>query len=87
MRHVLELDEGDRQAEEEMPAINQDQPKKPLATPPKPPPASREISVPVGVTEEGQIIFAHVRFDGPLSKPLLESLKTTLDSLGKNLPN
>lgn len=47
---------------------------------------SEEISLPVGVTEEGQAIFAHVRFDAPLKKGMLLSLKQLLDALEKT-PN
>jgi hypothetical protein len=45
----------------------------------------KEISLPVGVTEEGQAIFAHVRFDAPLKKGMLLSLKQLLDALEKTL--
>ncbi|MEX2304340.1 MAG: hypothetical protein WD733_25580 [Bryobacterales bacterium] len=62
-------------------------PPPPGAKPPFKGDANREISVPVGFTDDGQIVFAHVRFDGPLSKAVLESLKSTLESLGKNLPS
>jgi len=44
-----------------------------------------EISDPVGVTEEGKAIFAHVRFDAPLKKGMLSSLRQLLDALEKNL--
>ena len=44
-----------------------------------------EISVPVGVTEEGKAIFAHLRFDAPLKKGMLSSLRQLLDALEKNL--
>ena len=53
---------------------------------PKPmPQGMKEISLPVGVTEEGQAIFAHVRFDAPLKKGMLLSLKQLLDALEKTL--
>ena len=62
----------------------------PLAQTPIPAPKSmpqgmKEISLPVGVTEEGQAIFAHVRFDAPLKKGMLLSLKQLLDALEKTL--
>lgn len=46
---------------------------------------SKEISMPVGVSEEGQVIFAHVRFDAPLKKEFLESLRSLLQALEKGL--
>jgi hypothetical protein len=49
------------------------------------PQGMKEISLPVGVTEEGQAIFAHVRFDAPLKKGMLLSLKQLLDALEKTL--
>ena len=53
---------------------------------PKPmPQGMKEISLPIGVTEEGQAIFAHVRFDAPLKKGMLLSLKQLLDALEKTL--
>jgi hypothetical protein len=45
----------------------------------------KEISLPIGLTEEGQAIFAHVRFDAPLKKGMLLSLKQLLDALEKTL--
>jgi hypothetical protein len=45
----------------------------------------KEISLPIGVTDEGQVIFAHVRFDAPLKKGMLTSLKQLLDALEKNI--
>ena len=44
---------------------------------------SKEISMPVGVSEEGQAIFAHVRFDAPLKKDYLVSLRGLLEALEK----
>lgn len=65
---------------------------KPASIPPKPlgdsgkgSISAEEVSVPVGVTEEGQPIFAHVRFDAPLKKGMLASLKQLLEALEKNL--
>jgi hypothetical protein len=53
---------------------------------PKPmPQGMKEISLPVGVTDEGDAIFAHVRFDAPLKKGMLLSLKQLLDALEKTL--
>jgi hypothetical protein len=49
------------------------------------PQGMKEISLPIGVTEEGQAIFAHVRFDAPLKKGMLLSLKQLLDALEKTL--
>ena len=48
-------------------------------------PGSKEISMPVGVSEEGQAIFAHVRFDAPLRKDYLKSLRGLLEALEKGL--
>ena len=45
----------------------------------------KEISLPIGVTDDGQAIFAHVRFDAPLKKGMLLSLKQLLDALEKTL--
>ncbi len=49
------------------------------------PQGMKEISLPIGVTDEGQAIFAHVRFDAPLKKGMLLSLKQLLDALEKTL--
>ena len=49
------------------------------------PPTAKEISLPVGMSEEGNAIFAHVRFDAPLKKEMLVSLKQLLDVLEKTL--
>jgi hypothetical protein len=46
---------------------------------------ANEISMPVGVSEEGQAIFAHVRFDAPLKKDFLKSLRGLLEALEKGL--
>jgi hypothetical protein len=46
---------------------------------------SKEISLPVGITQEGQAIFAHVRFDAPLKKEMLISLKHLLEAVEKTL--
>jgi hypothetical protein len=55
---------------------------------PKPmPQGMKEISLPIGVTDEGDAIFAHVRFDAPLKKGMLLSLKQLLDALEKTLNN
>ena len=48
-------------------------------------PGSKEISMPVGVSEEGQAIFAHVRFDAPLRKDYLKNLRGLLEALEKGL--
>ena len=44
-------------------------------------PSTKEISMPVGVSEDGQVIFAHVYFDGPLKKEYLVSLRALLQAL------
>jgi len=46
---------------------------------------TKEISLPIGVTEDGQAIFAHVRFDAPLKKGMLLSLTQLLGALEKTL--
>jgi hypothetical protein len=46
-------------------------------------PGTKEISLPIGVTEDGQAIFAHVRFDAPLKKGMLLSLTQLLGALEK----
>ena len=46
---------------------------------------TKEISLPIGITEEGQAIFAHVRFDAPLKKGMLLSLTQLLTALEKTL--
>jgi hypothetical protein len=46
--------------------------------------AGKEISLPVGVSDEGQAIFAHVRFDAPLKKGMLTSLQQLLAALEKS---
>ena len=45
----------------------------------------KEISLPVGVTADGQAVFAHVRFDAPLKKEMLSSLRALLDAVEKTL--
>jgi hypothetical protein len=47
--------------------------------------APKEISMPVGLSEDGQPVFAHVRFDAPLKKEFLESLRGLLQALEKGL--
>jgi len=49
------------------------------------PQGMKEISLPVGVTEDGQPVFAHVRFDAPLKKEMLSSLRVLLDAVEKTL--
>jgi hypothetical protein len=46
---------------------------------------TKEISLPIGITEDGQAIFAHVRFDAPLKKGMLSSLTQLLGALEKTL--
>lgn len=77
---------GDQEeSEEEMPETpaQPDPPKDPLMKP-KLPPQAFQISTPVG-SEEGQVIFAHVRFDGALKKDFVTSLKKYLDYLETTL--
>jgi hypothetical protein len=45
----------------------------------------QEISFPVGLNEEGQPIFAHLRFDAPLKKEMLASLRTLLEAIERTL--
>jgi hypothetical protein len=47
---------------------------------------SQEISLPVGVSETGDVIFAHIRFDGGVKKGLLSNLRTLLEAMEKPLP-
>lgn len=85
---TLSAGEEDIQEDQEMPAVETTQPIKPgVQRPPAPPtiPGSKEISMPVGVSEEGQAIFAHVRFDAPLRKDYLKSLRGLLEALEKGL--
>lgn len=49
------------------------------------PQGTKEISLPVGMGEDGQPIFAHVRFDAPLKKEMLASLRGLLDAVEKTL--
>ena len=57
---------------------------KPLAIKKPEVPGTKEISLPIGVTEAGQAIFAHVRFDAPLKKGMLSSLMQLLSALEKS---
>jgi hypothetical protein len=41
--------------------------------------------MPVGVSEEGPAIFARVRFDAPLKKDYLKSLRGLLEALEKGM--
>ena len=43
-----------------------------------------EICVPVG-SNDGRVVFAHIRFNGPIKKVLLQNLRTTLDSIESSL--
>jgi hypothetical protein len=45
-----------------------------------------EISLPVGVSSEGQVVFAHIRFDSPLKKELLVTLRSLLEAMEKAIP-
>lgn len=47
--------------------------------------AQEQISTPVG-TDEGRIVFAHVRFDSSIKKEFVSSLKQYLDYLETTLP-
>ena len=46
---------------------------------------SSEISLPVG-TEDGEVVFAHVRFDGGIKKSLVATLRSLLEAMEKSLP-
>ncbi len=46
---------------------------------------SSQISTPVGRQEDGQVVFAHVNFDGGITKEFVSSLKKYLDYLETTL--
>ena len=46
----------------------------------------QEISLPVGMSEDGGVIFAHVRFDGGIKKQLIANLRALLEAMEKPLP-
>jgi len=47
---------------------------------------AQEISLPVGISEDGEVIFAHVRFDGGIKKNLIANLRGLLEAMEKPLP-
>lgn len=47
--------------------------------------AASQISTPVGKQDDGQIVFAHVSFDGGITKEFVSSLKKYLDYLETTL--
>ena len=48
-------------------------------------PSISQISTPVGKDQDGQIVFAHVNFDGSITKEFVSSLKKYLDYLETTL--
>jgi hypothetical protein len=48
---------------------------------------AQEISLPVGMSDSGDVIFAHVRFDGGIKKNLLTNLRALLEAMEKPLPD
>lgn len=48
--------------------------------------ASETISLPVGISESGEIVFAHVRFDSGIKRNLVASLRGLLEVMEKTLP-
>jgi hypothetical protein len=89
---IMSIADEDKEEEQDMvsaPANTSPTPntsKPPIAAgSPQNQPSAKEISLPVGVTEDGQVIFAHVRFDAPLKRGMLASLKQLLDALEKNI--
>ncbi len=57
-----------------------------------PPPAktitrrAEEISLPVGIGSDGEVVFAHVRFDSGIKRNLVASLRALLEAMEKTLP-
>lgn len=47
--------------------------------------SEREISMPIGFSEEGQVVFARLHFDAPLKKEFLVSLRNLLEAIEKEL--
>ena len=47
---------------------------------------SSEISLPVGTSDDGEIVFAHVRFDSGIKRNLIASLRALLEAMEKTLP-
>lgn len=46
---------------------------------------AQEISLPVGMSEDGEVVFAHLRFDGGIKKSLLANLRALLEAMEKPL--
>ncbi len=49
-------------------------------------PRLSEISLPVGTSEDGEVVFAHVRFDSGIKRNLIASLRMLLEAMEKTLP-
>ncbi len=49
-------------------------------------PKLSEISLPVGTSDDGEIVFAHVRFDSGIKRNLIASLRSLLEAMEKTLP-
>ncbi|MBI4459216.1 MAG: hypothetical protein HY648_04050 [Acidobacteria bacterium] len=84
----LSVGNGDTEEDQDMSADEPEamfQTGNPKGQRPSAPLGSKEISMPVGVSDEGQAIFAHVRFDAPLRKDFLKSLRGLLEALEKGL--
>jgi hypothetical protein len=45
-----------------------------------------EISLPVGTSDEGEIVFDTVRFDAVIKRNLVASLRGLLEAMEKTLP-
>lgn len=58
-------------------------------TPPPPPPIGKamEISLPVGTSGDGEIVFATVRFSSGIKRNLVASLRALLEAMEKTLPD
>ena len=86
----ISADDGDIEEESEMNGAQEVSPSLRIGN--QPPtakkaeqPGAKEISMPVGFSEEGQVVFAHLRFDAPLKKEFLVSLGKLLQALEKGL--
>jgi hypothetical protein len=49
-------------------------------------PKPNEISLPVSISPEGEVVFAHLRFDSNLRKEFLTNLRGLLEAMEKTLP-
>lgn len=61
------------------------EPQRSQATAVKAQPPAVEISVPVGTTDDGTVVFARIAFGAPLRKEMLNRLKQVLNALEGNL--